>query len=210
MSQPCLSSHQTVYLNKLPIGDLAYISRQRDSSESPLHDTSMTVLAQRRCTYPSFVCAKTEQQQRWEQGRHKGVSYSQEFVCVGLSSSSAHSSMPTTWKMNLVVCKSRSKRAICVSGCVSQRSNIQSLPNPSAELTINRVCSRLQPWRSHRPKAVPPSCIFSWQVNWRASSCNRKKPWRHLSLPDKENSNYSGKSIFKPIFPPIDHEAPWR
>lgn len=48
-------------------------------------------------------------------------------------------------------------------------------------------------------KGCALSCIFSWQINWRASSCNRKKPWRHLSLPDEENSNYSGKSIFNPI-----------
>lgn len=29
-----------------------------------------------------------------------------------------------------------------------------------------------------------------------------KKPWRHSSLPDEENSNYSGKSIFNPT-PPL-------
>lgn len=48
-------------------------------------------------------------------------------------------------------------------------------------------------------KGCALSCIFSGQVNWRASSCNRKKPRRHLSLRDEENSNYSGKSIFNPI-----------
>lgn len=87
---------QTAYLSKLSIWDLAYISQQRDSSESPLRDTSMTFIAQRRCTYPSFVCVKTEQQQRSEQGRHKDVFHPQEFICVGLSSSSAHHSMATT------------------------------------------------------------------------------------------------------------------
>lgn len=51
-------------------------------------------------------------------------------------------------------------------------------------------------------KGCALSCIFSGQVNWRAGSCNRKKPWRHLSLPDEENSNYSGKSISNPIFLP--------
>lgn len=61
-------SQDFIYLNKLSIWDLAYISEQRDSSESPLHDTSVTFIAQRRCTYPGFVCVKTEQQQRWEQG----------------------------------------------------------------------------------------------------------------------------------------------
>lgn len=51
-------------------------------------------------------------------------------------------------------------------------------------------------------KGCALSCIFSGQVNWRASSCNRKKPWKHLSPPDEENSNYSGKSILNPIFLP--------
>lgn len=51
-------------------------------------------------------------------------------------------------------------------------------------------------------KGCALSCIFSGQVNWRAKSCNRKKPWRHLSPPDEKNSNYSGKSIFNPIFLP--------
>lgn len=51
-------------------------------------------------------------------------------------------------------------------------------------------------------KGCALSCIFSGQVNWRVRSCNRKKPWGHLSLPDEKNSNYSGKSIFNPIFLP--------
>lgn len=63
------------------------------------------------------------------------------------------------------------------------------------------------------PKAEPLVWVFSGrQVIWRAGGgCNRreegkkrqeKQPWRHLRLPDDENSNYTGKSIFNPISVP--------
>lgn len=74
-------------------------------------------------------------------------------------------------------------------------------PANHAELPINLICSTSL--MITEAKGSDLSWIFSGQVNWRASSCNRKRPWRHLCLPDEENGNYSGKSIFQPNLSPL-------
>lgn len=74
-------------------------------------------------------------------------------------------------------------------------------PANHAELPVNLTCSKSLMITEAKGSAL--SWIFSGQVNWRASSCNRKRPWRHLCLPDEENGNYSGKSIFQPNLSPL-------
>lgn len=49
------------------------MSLQREDSESPLHDSSMTFIVQHRGTCPSLVYIKADEQQISEKGRHEDV-----------------------------------------------------------------------------------------------------------------------------------------
>lgn len=115
--------------------------------------------------------------------------------------------------------KNKIYRVIYASGSPSvQKGQVSSIFRPRSTGLTGALISpapRLRGLEDGRgPKAEPLVWVFSGrQVIWRAGGgCNRreeekknreeKQPWRHLRLPDDENSNYTGKSIFNPISVP--------
>lgn len=109
----------------MPQFGVCALSRQRGGSGPPFHDTSMTFIVEHRCTYPGLVFIKADEPQISEQGGHEEVQLAALYAALTCR----------------LLGDTRKKKP----GFVSRRSNAVNLPNPAAELAINRVCSRLHP-----------------------------------------------------------------